>query len=380
MSAQREDRTGALRARELFHYFQPDNPALMPNGQRDSGARGSPTIAKQSPNLVLTALAQLAALKLGVQRAVISLIDCETLYVIAEGSRSLNLANNDRYDEFGDGLWVGCSRGPVAGTLCEKTITLTPPQGKQHAFFVVEDLKEDPTFCQLACVAQEPHFRFYAGTPLKTPNGTNIGSLYVIDPQPDHCLADLEKETLGNIADAVMEYLETSRQSLEANRLTKVLAGLNAFVQGEPTSHTSRESTGHHLGRPDHPNLCTSRAQHSPDAKTEEYKCRAKSRSPSPLPSTPPSSNSVLDNMFSVTNPSPTRNRLLRSPRSKTETRSDQNENKTQRTFQYAANVMRESLDLGSNGGVVIASTGDEIDQECSDLSDGEKEKKLAKI
>jgi len=39
--------------------------------------------------------------------------------VVAEGSRSLNLANNDRYDEAGDGLWVGCSRGPVAGTLCE---------------------------------------------------------------------------------------------------------------------------------------------------------------------------------------------------------------------------------------------------------------------
>lgn len=39
--------------------------------------------------------------------------------MVAEGSRSLNLANNGQYDEDGDGLWVGCSRGPVAGTLCE---------------------------------------------------------------------------------------------------------------------------------------------------------------------------------------------------------------------------------------------------------------------
>lgn len=71
MSAQQEDREGDLRARELFHYFQPDNPALMPNGQRSNRPCETPTIEKQSPNLVLTALAQLAALKLGVQRAVI---------------------------------------------------------------------------------------------------------------------------------------------------------------------------------------------------------------------------------------------------------------------------------------------------------------------
>jgi hypothetical protein len=71
MSARQEDREGDLRARELFHYFQPDNPALMPSGQRDNRPCESPTAEKQSPNLVLTALAQLAALKLGVQRAVI---------------------------------------------------------------------------------------------------------------------------------------------------------------------------------------------------------------------------------------------------------------------------------------------------------------------
>ncbi|KAJ5538332.1 CheY-like superfamily [Penicillium frequentans] len=361
MSAQQEDREGDLRARELFHYFQPDNPALMPNGQRDTRSCEPSTVEKQSPNLVLTALAQLAALKLGVQRAVISLIDRETLYVVAEGSRSLNLANNGQYDEVGDGLWVGCSRGPVAGTLCEKTITLTPPQGKQHAFFVVEDLKEDPTFCNLSCVAQEPHFRFYAGTPLKTPNGTNIGSLYVIDPRPGQSLTESGKDTLGNIADAVMEYLETSRQSLESNRLTKLLAGLNAFVQGDPSSPTSR-------------------TQQSPDAKIEDYKSRAKSRSPPPLSTTPPSTNYIPDEVISVSIPSSPRNRLQRSPRSKTETRPEKNDSRTQRTFQFAANVMRESLDLGSNGGVVIASTGDDLEQDCSDLSDGEKEKKLAKI
>jgi hypothetical protein len=71
---------------------------------------------------------------------------------------------------------------------------------------------------------------------LKTTNGVNIGSFYVIDSQPDITLTFSHKQILGNIADAVMEYMETSRQSLEANCLTRLLAGLNTFVQGEPGS------------------------------------------------------------------------------------------------------------------------------------------------
>lgn len=63
------------RARELFHYFQPDNPALLPAGPRDAGLT-NPSLSsrKASPNLVLTALTQLAAIKLGVQRAIIRYI------------------------------------------------------------------------------------------------------------------------------------------------------------------------------------------------------------------------------------------------------------------------------------------------------------------
>ncbi|KAJ5295019.1 hypothetical protein PENANT_c037G00730 [Penicillium antarcticum] len=373
MNAQQEDRDADLRARELFHYFQPDNPALMPTGQHAKRSCENPTIQKSSPNLVLTALAQLAALKLGVQRTVISLIDRETLYVVAEASRSLDLANNDRHERHGDGLWVGCSRGPVAGSLCEKTITLNASDGK-HAFFVVEDLKQHPTYSNLPCVAKDPHFRFYAGTPLKTVNGINIGSLYVIDPRPNRRLGDSHKETLGNIADAVMEYLETSRQSLEANRLTKLLAGLNTFVQGASSSDTPRDSTRHSPGQSDCLPSYSPCDPHTPDTEVEEYTFKARSRSPPLVSSTQPNAPDVVTSGII---PSTTRKFL---PKSKAERCPGFNDNKLQRTFQCAANIMRESLDLGSDGGVVIVGTGEDIDQDLYDHSDGEKEKKLVKL
>ncbi|KAJ5933329.1 CheY-like superfamily [Penicillium verhagenii] len=377
MSAQQDDRdVGDLRAREMFHYFQPDNPALMPTGQHPTRSCDYPATQKSSPNLVLTALAQLAAIKLGVQRTVISLIDRETLYVVAEASRSLNLANNDQHDGNGDGLWMGCSRGPVAGTLCEETITLKPSDGN-HAFFIVEDLTQHPTFSNLPCVAKDPHFRYYAGTPLRTGNGINIGSLYVIDPRPDHRLSESHKETLGNIADAVMEYLETSRQSLEANRLTKLLAGLNNFVQGAAASDTPRDSTQHNLGRPDSQTSPVPHTQQTPCTEPEEYMFEDESTSRTTVLSVDSNNHDAADGVPSGIMSSTTRKR---SARSKIGAPSDHSDNRSQRTFQSAANTMRESLNLGSSGGVVIVGTGEDTDHDTSDNSDAERDKKLAKL
>ena len=62
-----EDHDDDRRARELFNYFQPDNPALLPTCVPKYGQLQ----IKASPNLVLTSLTQLAAVKLGVQRAII---------------------------------------------------------------------------------------------------------------------------------------------------------------------------------------------------------------------------------------------------------------------------------------------------------------------
>lgn len=48
--------------------------------------------------------------------------------MVAEASKSLNLGNNEIYADDGDGLWMGCSHGPVAGTLCEVSDRLRSPR------------------------------------------------------------------------------------------------------------------------------------------------------------------------------------------------------------------------------------------------------------
>ncbi|KAF3401959.1 Hybrid signal transduction histidine kinase J [Penicillium rolfsii] len=348
----REQRNADRRARELYHYFQPDNPALLP--PRDTRGSFSASTVKSSPNLVLTALTQLAAVKLGVQRAIISLIDRETLYVVAEASRSLHLGSFDAYDDDGDGLWMGCSRGPVAGTLCEKTITLHPTPERKYPFFVVDDLRLHPVYRNLPCVAKDPFFRFYAGTPLTTANGINIGSLYVIDPRPDLRLTEAHRETLGTIADAVMDYMETSRQSLEADRLTRLLSGLSSFVQGEDNSDPPHKSPPCSAASSEHDRSRTPSPHQGDEHTAASSPLRGPQRSlPSPAISQSEyavdPANDALPVLPSVPHIAPSQHgpAYTLNPTS----------NRVHRTFQRAARLMRQSLGLGPNGGVMIVDT-----------------------
>ncbi|KAJ0417495.1 hypothetical protein BJY00DRAFT_315790 [Aspergillus carlsbadensis] len=358
-----EEHEADHRARELFHYFQPDNPALLPEHSPCDTPGASSNQTKSSPNLVLTALAQLAAVKVGVQRAIISLIDRETLYVVAEASRSLNLGDNSIYDNDGDGLWMGCSRGPVAGTLCEKTIALYPTPQDRYPLFTVDDLQLHPRYCHIPCVSGSPFFRFYAGTPLMTSNGINIGSLYVIDPRPNIVLTDSHKETIGVTARAVMEYLETSRRSLESGRLRRVLSGFNSFVQDQrqTDSHSESSSLSVDLSDSDQSSTPSSTPPISPPrTNIGPYSEDTKSN----IPTTSPLRGRRLSIRASEF-PSPQKQGIVAPDRVAILAASPMSTRRE--AFQRAADTMRRSLGLGEDGGVAIFALKERLEVDIDD-------------
>ncbi|KAL5114157.1 hypothetical protein ACEQ8H_007954 [Pleosporales sp. CAS-2024a] len=219
-------RVDILRAQELFKYFRP--PA------KDGG----------DPDPILTAHAQLVAWRLDAQRSMISLIDEETQYFVAESTKTLHLHNPKEHEHPDDAIWAGCVRVSKSGRLCEHTIAAEPPQNGGPACFEVLDLNKDARFNQLDFVTGPPYFKHYAGVPLRTRLGVNIGSIFVIDSRIRPALTKTEWDFLTVTANNVMHHLEMSKDTRDCAQSLRMSACMSAFVN--KSRRGTREETLHH--------------------------------------------------------------------------------------------------------------------------------------
>ncbi|RKF73010.1 putative two-component sensor protein histidine protein kinase [Golovinomyces cichoracearum] len=221
------------RARELYKYFQPsaEPTSQAPEASRELNITSNVSSSKvSSPDTALTVFCQLTAWRLGCQRAMISLIDAENQYFIAESTRSLDLANNNIHAP-GDELWLGCSRVNKSGRLCERTIAVAATNSQTYPHFIVNDLSIDEQFNTLPFVCGSPFLRRYVGVPLITKRGIPIGSLFVVDDRPGNGLTKENIMFLGTMAKTVMRHLELVREVEEHRRVMKMSQGISSFVE-----------------------------------------------------------------------------------------------------------------------------------------------------
>ena len=73
--------------------------------------------------------------------------------------------------------------------------------------FTIPDAASDARFTDNPLVIDEPHIRFYAGCPLRSPNGSKLGTLCIIDRKP-RTLSEEDLETLKDLAAMVERELE----------------------------------------------------------------------------------------------------------------------------------------------------------------------------
>jgi signal transduction histidine kinase len=189
-------------------------------------------VPRVSTDSTLTALAQLATFKLGAGRAMISLIDGERQYILAEATPNTSLRPGA--PDAPSTLWLGSISIPRTWGMCEKVlnIDLQAFQAQEYPALVVKDLKESVEHANRSYI-KESSVRFYASAPLRSPTGSIVGSVCVLDdvPRPDG-LSQLHRESLRDIAESTMDYLHAYTVKDQYQRGEQFTRGLISFSEG----------------------------------------------------------------------------------------------------------------------------------------------------
>lgn len=110
---------------------------------------------------------------------------------------------------------VAASEGSRKAAICDHAIRNTAP-------LVIPDTLADPRFKDNENVVGDPNVRFYAGVPLRTPDGENVGVLCAMDKEP-RTFTPEQIATLSDLAGVVMNELELRRLAT-VDTLTGALA------------------------------------------------------------------------------------------------------------------------------------------------------------
>ena len=177
----------------------PSPSALVSDEQERLEALRSYDIIDTDPEPVFNDLAQLAAYVCGTPMAVVSLLDDERQWLKAR---------------------VGIDVREVAReqTFCQYALRATD-------VFEIPDTLADALYASNPMVTGAPHIRFYAGTPLLTPEGYSLGTLCAFDTVPRSLSTD-QREALRLLARQVMAHLELRRTRLLLDDERRKLEGV----------------------------------------------------------------------------------------------------------------------------------------------------------
>lgn len=109
--------------------------------------------------------------------------------------------------------------------------------------FIVQDAQKDKRFQDNPLVTNDPKIRFYAGAPLRSLDGFNLGTLCVIDRKPRE-LTQRQLDTLVLLSKQVVSLLELRLRLKEAERNEKRSSFLAAIPEAMSEGVVLQDSEG----------------------------------------------------------------------------------------------------------------------------------------
>jgi signal transduction histidine kinase len=123
---------------------------------------------------------------------------------------------------------VGCETD-LASSFCTHAI--------QHdEVMVIHDTIKDRRFVGMPVVNGPPNYRFYAGAPLRTPQGHRLGTICILDKVPHPDFSDEAKAILADLAAVVISELElrmtaTASAHQQLVKITTILDNITKVVR-----------------------------------------------------------------------------------------------------------------------------------------------------
>ncbi|KAH9836897.1 Virulence sensor protein BvgS [Teratosphaeria destructans] len=247
----RSEKKATLHDRHVHAYYRPWldahgsslNVANHVESIAANDLRGQGYRPRSSHDKALIAFAQLAVLRLGVKRGMVSLIDSKNQYILAEATNSSFMTRsddpNDNSYHTPKDVWLGSTILNRSDAVCEHcmsdTATAADTDGRKWSCggLVLSDLRLDERFKDRSYVKSEPGVRFYAGVPILDRAGYKIGAYAVSDDTPrDRKLSVDELKFMQEMAQAVMDHLEWARDRVDRFKGERIVRGLTAFIEG----------------------------------------------------------------------------------------------------------------------------------------------------
>lgn len=265
MSASREEAAAASnqdRLWEVRKYCQV-RPVYGRNDEIMSGTPVERPLTAETlppPDAALSSLLQILMDRLDADVAMVSLLDEETQFFLAEAGReeSRSVLESTK--------WFGCDQVSYHGGLCERTINIDSTQ--DPAIYEELDMTANPLTKDLPFVdGTRARFRSYAGAPVKTSAGNCIGTVFTMSNRPSPGLEPAQQQLLSDTAANVMLQLTLTLRALEGERLMQFQSATAALLRRQRPPPRQREASpprsGHGVNK--HPEYVVDVYQHAAD-------------------------------------------------------------------------------------------------------------------
>lgn len=172
----------------------------------------------------------------------ISLFDSRFQYIVAEATPELALEADapTPQDKPGQKLWLCGTAIPRSLSTCEHVLVgpqlANPGHNAPPPVTVIRDLTETRRSKGLIHCDPWSENRFYAGVPIQTRRGINIGVFCVFGDEPREDGLDASSTRLmQDLSRAIMGHLELGRARDEHRRADRMVRGFGSFVEGNTT-------------------------------------------------------------------------------------------------------------------------------------------------